>query len=296
MSAIQERATPGHVTSADGTCIAYTTVGRGRGLIVVGGALRTGEDYLPLARELADAFAVHVMDRRGRGGSGPQGSDYSVDKECDDVAAVQAATGATAVFGHSYGGFVALEAARRTSVFLDVVVYEPGVSIGGSIPVAWLAPYRQLLAAGDTRGAFAVFVRGIGSAPGPVSRLPLWYLRAVLRMAVRGQKWRRMERLLESSAAEHEHAARLDDGTAERYRSIRACLLLLGGGKSPAVQTAKLFSALQQVLPDAKAEILDGLDHFAPDEKAPALIGERVQSFLSTAATADRCCVGICCP
>lgn len=281
MTAVRESATPSIVTSADGTGIAYETVGKGRGLIVVGGALRTGEDYLPLARQLARTFAVHVMDRRGRGASGPQGPDYSVEKECDDLVAVQAATGATAVFGHSYGGFVALEAARRTAVFSRVAVYEPGVSVAGSIPVAWVPRYRQLLAAGDRRGAFAVFVRGIGTASGPVTMLPLWYLRAVLRLVVRGEQWRRMEPLLEASAAEHEQEARLDDGTAERYRSIRARVLLLGGGKSPAFLTAELFSALQQVIPDASAEILDGLDHFAPDEKAPALVAERVRNFLS---------------
>ena len=70
------------VTSADGTSIAYQTVGGGRGLIVVGGALRTGGDYLPLAQELAGTFAVHVMDRRGRGASGPQGPDYSIGQGC----------------------------------------------------------------------------------------------------------------------------------------------------------------------------------------------------------------------
>jgi pimeloyl-ACP methyl ester carboxylesterase len=269
------------VTSADGTRIYYETLGEGRGVIVVGGTLRTGADYLPLARKLAGTFAVHVMDRRGRGGSGPQGSDYSVEKECDDLLAVQAATGATAIFGHSYGGFVALEAARRTAVFSQVAVYEPGVSIAGSISVAWVPRYRQLLGAGDCRGAFAVFVRGLGTSPGPVARLPLWYLRAVLRLVVRGERWRRMEPLLEASAAEHEQEARLDDGTAERYRAIGARVLLLGGAKSPAFLTTELFAALKHVVPGATVEILDGLDHFAPDEKAPALVAERVLDFLN---------------
>jgi pimeloyl-ACP methyl ester carboxylesterase len=268
-------------TSADGTEIAYKTLGEGRGLIVVGGALRTGDDYLRLAEELAGTFAVHVIDRRGRGASGPQGPDYSVAKECEDLLAVQAATGATAVFGHSYGGFVALEAARTTSKFSHIAVYEPGVSLAGSIPMAWLPRYRQLLASGDKRGALAVFVRGIGSAPGPVARLPLWYLRAVLHVMIRGERWRRMEPLLEANAAEHEQEARRDDGTAERYRSIRARLLLLGGSKSPPVLTTQLFSALEQVTSDATVEILDGLDHFAPDEKAPAPVANRVHNFLS---------------
>ena len=66
------KTTTSAVTSADGTGIAYQTVGEGRGLIVVGGALRTGGDYLPLARELAGTFAVHVMDRRGEEPAGPR--------------------------------------------------------------------------------------------------------------------------------------------------------------------------------------------------------------------------------
>jgi pimeloyl-ACP methyl ester carboxylesterase len=269
------------VRSADGTPIAYQSIGGGRGLIIVGGALRTGEDYVPLAQELASSFAVHVMDRRGRGGSGPQGPNYSIDKEVDDLLAVQAATGASAVFGHSYGGFVALETARRTGLFSQIVAYEPGVSIGGSIPMAWAPRYRELLAAGDTRGAFACFIRGIGSAPRPIAMMPTWYLRTVLRLVLRKDRWERMERLLEANVAEHEQEARLDDGTVDRYRSIRGRVLLLGGSKSPAFLSRELLPALHQVIGESSVEILDGLDHFAPDEKAQELVAEKIRSFLS---------------
>jgi pimeloyl-ACP methyl ester carboxylesterase len=61
----------GSVPSADGAAIAYRSLGFGEGIVVVGGALSSGEDYLPLARELSESFAVHVVDRRGRGASGP---------------------------------------------------------------------------------------------------------------------------------------------------------------------------------------------------------------------------------
>jgi pimeloyl-ACP methyl ester carboxylesterase len=87
------------VRSCDGTAIAYHSLGTGPGVIVVGGAMAAGQDYLPLARVLARSFAVHVVDRRGRGGSGPQGPGYCIGKECQDLLAVQAPTGATAVFG-----------------------------------------------------------------------------------------------------------------------------------------------------------------------------------------------------
>lgn len=273
----------GQVLSADGTPIAYQSLGAGDGVIVVGGALAAGRDYLPLARALARSFAVHVVDRRGRGASGPQGSAYSIGKECEDLLAVQAATGATAVFGHSYGGLVALETARRTEVFSRLAVYEPGVSVGGSIPVDWMPRYRELLAAGDTQGAFACMVRRMAAGPAPVARVPLWYLRAILRLMIRGRRWQHMEPLLASSLAEHEQVARLDDGSADRYRPVTARVLLLGGQKTAASITARLFDALQDVIADCAVEMLHGLDHNAPTEKGAEVVGDRVRRFLSSA-------------
>ena len=64
--------------------------------------------------------------------SGPQGKGYSIENECQDVKAVQEATGAAVLFEHSYGGLVALETARRSTAFEKIAVYEPGVSIHGS--------------------------------------------------------------------------------------------------------------------------------------------------------------------
>ena len=179
------------VTSADGTTIGYETLGRGDAVLVVGGAWRAADDYLALARGLASTFTVHAIDRRGRGRSGPQGPAYSIDREVEDLSAVQARTEARIVFGHSFGGLVALETARRSAGFTDVIVYEPGVSIGSSIPVGWMAPYQDRLAEGDRRGAFATMVRGAGAAPPVIERLPLWYLKLVLRAVIRGSEWRR---------------------------------------------------------------------------------------------------------
>lgn len=151
--------------SADGTAIAYRTLGAGPDLIVVGGNLSTSDDYLPLARLLARSFTVHVVDRRGRGASGPQGSEYSLAKEVEDLHAVQAATGARLAFGHSYGGLVVLEAARSLPLFDRIAVYEPGVPCA-PVPTAWMAPFRERLAAGDHYGAFVHFIQGSGGACG----------------------------------------------------------------------------------------------------------------------------------
>ncbi len=89
------------VQSQDGTSIGYETVGAGDGLLVLGGAWRTSQDYLPFAHALAHSFTVHVIDRRGRRRSGPQGQAYAIERELEDVAAVQAHTQARLIFGHS---------------------------------------------------------------------------------------------------------------------------------------------------------------------------------------------------
>jgi pimeloyl-ACP methyl ester carboxylesterase len=253
---------------------------------VVGGGLSTAREYAPFARALARSFAVHVVERRGRGASGPQGPDYGIDKEVDDLFAVQAATGAAAVFGHSYGGLIALEAARQSRVFSRVVVYEPGVSVRGSIPLGWMPRYRELLAAGDRRGAFASMVRHHGYAPAPLERLPLPLVRLILRLAVRQERWQRMCPLLETMLAEHEQVARLDDGTLERYSSISARVLLLGGQNSPPFITTDLFAALQRTIPNAHAETIDGLDHLAPHQNPPDL-ADRVRRYLTAGRSAD---------
>jgi pimeloyl-ACP methyl ester carboxylesterase len=168
--------------SQDGTAISYQTLGAGEGVIVLGGAWRSGRDYLAFAGAMSRYFAVHVVDRRDRGDSGPQGENYNIERELEDVFAVQTQTDATIVFGHSYGGLIALEAARRSDAFSDVLVYEPGVSVAGSMPLAWMAPYRKLLVAGDRRGAFAAMVRGAGGAPPALERMPLWYVKLMLRL------------------------------------------------------------------------------------------------------------------
>ncbi|HYZ30614.1 MAG TPA: alpha/beta hydrolase [Thermoleophilaceae bacterium] len=276
--------TPGSVRSADGTEIGYETLGSGEGLILLGGAWRRGDDYRPLARALAHSFAVHLVDRRGRGLSGPQGPHYSIEREVEDLLAIQAQTGATIVFGHSFGGLVALEAARRSSVFSQVVVYEPAVSIDGSLPLGWIAGYRERLAAGDGRGAFAVMVRGAGGAPPALERMPLWYVRLVLRLFIRGEQWRDIEPLLEAGLAEHEQVLAASDKDVYRYRAITARVVLLAGGKSRARYTEALSTRLAAVIPNSVSELIEGLDHLAPSEKAPDLVAERVRRQLASGA------------
>ena len=175
------------------------------------------------------------MDRRGRGASGAQRPGHSIDHECSDLVAVASDTGATSVFGHSFGGLVALEAARRHATFDELFVYEPGVPIGGRLNLSWLDGYERLLERGDRRGAFAWMVKNAGFAPRALAVSPLWYVKAVLRLADRRTGWASMEPLLETNLVEHRIAARLEAPNAERFSAVTAHVVLLGGARSPAL-------------------------------------------------------------
>lgn len=242
--------------------------------------MRSGRDYIALGRLLAESFTVHVMDRRGRGASGPQGSQYSIDKERMDLLAVQSKTGATRVFGHSYGGFVCLETACYEDAFGQMALYEPGVTINGSIPNEWMPRYRERLARGDTRGAFASMVKYGGFAPKTLTKMPLWYVRLILRAAIRERQWRQMEPLLGTNLAEHEQQALLDDGTVDRYATIKSQTLLCGGTKSPGFITTEPMEALRQTIPNSRLTLLERLDHLAA-EKKPAELAECLKSFFA---------------
>ncbi|MEU6409090.1 alpha/beta hydrolase [Microbispora sp. NPDC046933] len=269
---------PRTVQSADGTPIGYQTLGTGPDLIVLGGNLKTSADYLPLARLLARSFTVHVVDRRGRGASGPQGPDYSLAKEVEDLCAVQADTGARLAFGHSYGGLVVLETARSFPLFDRIAVYEPGVPCS-PVPTGWMAPFRERLAAGDDYGAFIHFIQGSGGAPDFMTKLPHWYLRMVFRVAFRGPAWQRMRPLLGACLAEHEQLA-AQHGRLPEFADVTAPVLLLVGRRSKPLHQEE-FATLAGTLPNAVLQAVDGANHMGPSERktAPA-VAERALPFL----------------
>jgi len=254
------------VSSRDGTTIAYHSVGRGPGLVVVGGVLSAGSDFMPLADALAGEFEVHVMERRGRPGSGPQRGDHSIDDECADLAAVTADSQAAAAFGHSFGGLVVLEAARRQAIFDEVFVYEPGVPVRGQLRADWLDDYQHRLEHGDRRGAFARMVKGAGFAPKAAEIMPVWYLRFVLRIAIRGEKWATMDRLLEENLVEHRLQAALDTPSAERFSTITSRTVLLGGANSPDSISGPLLDEIAAAIPSSRVAVLPGLGHLAPHQ------------------------------
>jgi pimeloyl-ACP methyl ester carboxylesterase len=263
--------------SADGTSISYRTYGNGPALVILPGALGMAKDFDKFARELSNRFTVHVVDRRGRGESGPQGANYSIEKECEDLRAVCSATDATLLFGHSYGGFIALEASRRDTTIPKIAVYEPGMSIDGSINMDWAAPCQADLDAKRYRDAFITFIRGLNPA---TARVPRWILRIILWFVMKPDELQQKCVLLSTTIPEHAELARLDN-TYSRYGEISAKVLLMVGNAVqkgyPGWPSTKLFPVLR----DATYSSFPKLDHLGP-VKSPKEVATAVSEFFSS--------------
>jgi len=278
--ATTQSALSGSVTSADGTRIGYRSEGAGPGMIIVPGALSTAADFATLSAALADRFTVHTIERRGRGTSGPQGDHYGIAAEVADIAAVQAATEARLIFGHSFAGFVALEAATRGVVFDRIAVYEPGVSIDGSVPMDWAAACQRQIDDGRHAEAFLTFIRGIN--PETTGKAPLWLLRIIIPIAIRKAERLQKYELLSGTIREHAEAAEMDNDY-RKYADLTAGVLLMAGKGIHNTGAGRTTVRLAEVVTDATLVTFPKLDHFGY-EKDPKAIATVVANFFRPAS------------
>lgn len=207
--------------------------------------------------------------------SGPQGSGYGMSKELEDVQAVINATGAGLIFGHSYGGLVALEAALRNPAVNKLALFEPGVFME-PLKWPWLEDYELAMERDDFREAFAQFVMGLGETP--LTKLPKWYAKFILRVMIRGSHWSRSAGMLPENLKEHREVRRLS-GNPGRYQSIQAGTLLVTGGKSSTVTRSRM-QEMERLIGRSEAVILPGADHFGPyNDNRPEELGKVLATF-----------------
>ena len=265
------------VISRDGTKIGYLSEGDGPSVLVIPGVLSMAADYAAFARALSEHFTVHTIERRGRGESGPQGDDYSIVKECEDVLALQAKTGASLLVGHSYGGLVALEVARNNKAFHNIAVYDPGVSIDGSMPTQWMPGYEKKLAEKKDVDAFVEFT--LADAPPRIQKTPPWLMKLVMLVLVNcTHSYRQMLGLLPQNLREWKEIARLDS-SCENYREITGDVLLMYGGKSDSKAVTLAMERLAAILPRSETKEFPNLDHFGIERTAPREVAKAVSDF-----------------
>lgn len=165
------QATTSTVTSKDGSTLAVDTFGDRPGppVVLIGGAFNDRSTVKALAEELAPHIRVVTYDRRGRVDSSDKSTEFEVQNEIDDVAAViEAAGGRAFLFGHSSGAILALEATIRGLPVDRVAVYEPPYRGDPDLPyppIEVLEGIKALVAAGDRNGAAEYFLGRILGVP-----------------------------------------------------------------------------------------------------------------------------------
>jgi pimeloyl-ACP methyl ester carboxylesterase len=242
------------VRSADGTTIAFDRLGRGQPLVLLAGGLCDRRTFTELADVLAADFEVFNVDRRGRGDSGDT-APYAVGREVEDIAAViRAAGGKPALFGHSSGAALALEAvAADTDGVLGVdrlLLFEPPYQLDPATnrQSADLSErYAALVDAGRRGDAVELFMTTVGMPPEAIA-------------GARSQPfWPALEGIAHTLAYD---AVIMGDGTfpAERAGAVGVPTLVLVGGASPP-WAAAAGSALEAAMPDATLRTIEGQDH-----------------------------------
>ena len=277
--------TTGSVTSADGTTIGYRQIGSGPGILILPAGMQASQHYMRLATALSDAFTVYVSDRRGRGMSGPHGDQYSMSKECEDVDALLTRTNTHFVFGHSSSGLIALQAASTLPSIQKVAIYEPALSLHGSIPTSWIPQFDREIARGKLASALITFMKA-----DHLTQLPRWVLLPLLNWYLTREKKTLPPN--DISMAALIPTQRFDgllvkemDGKLDTFAHLNAEVLLLSGSKSPAFLRDAL-NALNSTLPHVKWIEYPGFDHSSPnqtkpDKKDPERIANDLRAFFS---------------
>lgn len=263
------------VNSKDGTIISYQVIGEGPGVVILHGAFRASQHYLRLASNLSDVFTVYIMDRRGRNESGPKGSEYSVQKECEDVIALLQKHDITYLFGHSYGGLISLNTALQHPL-KKLAVYEPPTSANAFHPATWFPRFEQELKQQDYISASVTFLKGLQMG-GVIGKMPKPVLKILFRAMARGPEWEENIPLL-LTVPDEIRAVMNFDSSIEKYKQISAPTMIMTGTKSPEYLLTNARE-LESILPNTQSVSLAGLDHNAPDERAPEKIGQLLKDF-----------------
>jgi pimeloyl-ACP methyl ester carboxylesterase len=119
--------------------VAFEQVGAGSPLVLVHGAVSDSRVWQPQLDALAGEFAVVAWDAPGCGQSGDPPESFRLPEYADVLAGLIAALGLPRahVLGHSFGGALALELARRHPAAVDTLILV-GAYAGwaGSLPAA----------------------------------------------------------------------------------------------------------------------------------------------------------------
>ncbi len=257
------------VRSADGTTIAVFVEGEGPALVMVHGSLQDHTATGVLMDAFRQELTTFSMDRRGFGASG-DASEYSIEREFEDVAAVVDAAvdrsdGPVALWGHSYGASCAMGGAALSANVHHLVLYEP--SLGLTYPVGSIDSIEHKVRTGDREGALLeVLVDIAGMTDDEVATM-------------RENPYLTWEDRL-ATVPTLPRECRAEEGWVYhpgRFADVSARTLLLAGSQSPPALD-ECTQRAAEAIPDASIHTLEGHGHFA-HRSDPVMVADVIRQF-----------------
>jgi len=284
--------TGSYVISKDGTRIKYLQLGQGPGVVMLHGAMESARSHLTLAKSISDTLTVYLPERRGHQLGFPFVSEYSMQKEVEELAALLAKTGTRNIFGVSTGGLICLQAALSLPSVERVAVYEPALIINGSPSVDFLSRYDQEIARGKTAAALVSGMKGAQLGPPIFNAIPRWLLDLLMTLSMKQEEKNArpgdvtMRALAPTLHYDFQLVAEMADST-EKLTTLGPQVLLLGGDKSPAWLKSAL-DALEKTLPHVERIEFPGLDHGGSSDLSstnrsgrPEIVAAKLQRFFA---------------
>jgi pimeloyl-ACP methyl ester carboxylesterase len=261
-----------------GVTLAFASRGLGEPIVFIHGAF-IADSFQPLVEEPSlDGYQLITYHRRGYTGSSRGAGPLAADEQAADCRELLRHVGVESahVVGHSFGGAIALELARRTpEVVRSLCLLEPALMVGPSAHA-----YRESLLAGRNRyraeGASAVmddFLR---------ARWPD-YSRDALEQAIPGAH----RQALDDAHAAFEFDIGLTDWTfsEDDARRIACPTLVVLGGDSPKLHPRfeETYQCLLAWMPRAEGVVVPAATHFLWIERPATsrLLAHTLHAFLA---------------
>lgn len=263
--------------SIDGSSISYQKLGKGKKLIIVPATMGASQHYMALAAQLESKFEVFIINRRGRNGSSPQGEDYSLNKECEDLAVLIQKTQSTLLFGHSYGAVISLNTSCREQLS-KVAVYEPPVSYNesNSLEPEWFNSFREYLGKKDYIGAQVAMMKGMKMLDSKLIQLPDEQIKNIFQSHFKEERLKEITEMLPTVINELKEVDKLGSN-CERYAKITSKILLMVGKNSPDY-LHKSIRSLESVLPNHTTKEFSELGHGGPNV-IPEIVAKELIAF-----------------
>jgi pimeloyl-ACP methyl ester carboxylesterase len=256
-----------HVTSKDGTTIAFDRLGDGPPVVLVSGGSVDRSSNAGLADQLAGQFTVFNYDRRGRGPSGDT-QPYVVAREIEDIDAVIAAAGGKAgLYGSSSGAVLALKAAAAGSAVTKLALWEPPYIVDDSRPkppADTASIYRQMVAEGRRGDAVEFFMTKVVGLPDEFAAF------------AKTQPWWPWQEALAHTLAYDAEVMGDYSLPADEVARVTVPTLVLDGGASFDFLGATA-EALAKALPNGQRRSLEGQEHNVD----PAVLGPALVEFFA---------------